>query len=173
MLQKTDTFSSKLSKDTLDAPVKYYAKDSVVVLVKDNKICLYGRTKTEYQDITLTAPASTNRPADTDTYCDKQKRQLPALSLKKQYLNRVTQGFTSDSIAYNFKTQKGLTKNTITPSGEMFVHGEVAKKVARMLLISGEGYSLPAILMNRILLFVPNKIKVINNKLGCFRANAP
>src|SRR5882757_4695268 len=54
--QKTDTFSLKLSKDSLDAPVHYYAEDSVVVLAQQKKIILYGKTKTEYTDITLTAP---------------------------------------------------------------------------------------------------------------------
>src|SRR5258706_5983389 len=55
-LQKTDTFSLKLSKDTLDAPVKYEAQDSAVVLIQEKKIILYGKTKTEHKDITLTAP---------------------------------------------------------------------------------------------------------------------
>ena len=53
---KTDTFSLKLSKDSLDAPIKYEATDSAVVMVKDKKIILYGKTKTEYTDIILTAP---------------------------------------------------------------------------------------------------------------------
>ena len=40
--QKVDTFSLKLSKDSLEAPLKYTAEDSVVVLVQDKKILLYG-----------------------------------------------------------------------------------------------------------------------------------
>jgi len=44
---KTDTFSLKISKDSLDAPVKYEAADSAVVLIKDKKIILYGKTKTD------------------------------------------------------------------------------------------------------------------------------
>ena len=40
----------------MEAPLKYEAEDSVVVLVKEKKILLYGKTKTEYKDITLTAP---------------------------------------------------------------------------------------------------------------------
>src|SRR5689334_25148299 len=45
-----DTFSLKLSKDSLDAPVAYFAKDSAVVMVSAKKIYLYGQTKTDYQD---------------------------------------------------------------------------------------------------------------------------
>ncbi|HRO68885.1 MAG TPA: hypothetical protein PK951_00855, partial [Chitinophagaceae bacterium] len=55
-LQKIDSFSVKLSKDTLDAPLQYFAEDSVVVMIKAKKIFLYGKTKTEYQDVVLTAP---------------------------------------------------------------------------------------------------------------------
>src|SRR4026207_738845 len=31
-MQKVDTFSLRLSKDTLDAPINYFAEDSVVVM---------------------------------------------------------------------------------------------------------------------------------------------
>src|SRR5688572_840635 len=52
--QKIDTFSLKLSKDSLDGPVNYEAEDSAVVLVQAQKILLYGRTRTTYKDIVLT-----------------------------------------------------------------------------------------------------------------------
>ena len=38
--QRVDTFSLKLSKDTLDAPVNYEAEDSAVLFVKDQKFLL-------------------------------------------------------------------------------------------------------------------------------------
>ena len=53
---RVDTFDLKLSKDSLDAPVEYEAEDSVVILVKDKKVVLYGKAKTNYKDIELTAP---------------------------------------------------------------------------------------------------------------------
>src|SRR5688572_12281871 len=51
-----DTFSLKISKDSLEAPVYYEAEDSVVVLVEEKMIVMYGKTKTNYTDIELTAP---------------------------------------------------------------------------------------------------------------------
>ena len=53
---KTDTFPLKVAKDTLDAPVSYEAQDSAVILVPEQKVLLYGKTKTTYKDVTLTAP---------------------------------------------------------------------------------------------------------------------
>src|SRR5258706_16075707 len=48
--EKTDTFSLRLSKDSLDAPLKYKAEDSAVILVQAKKIILYGKTRTDYKD---------------------------------------------------------------------------------------------------------------------------
>ena len=39
--EKVDTFSLKISKDSLDAPLKYAAEDSAVILIQDKKILLY------------------------------------------------------------------------------------------------------------------------------------
>ncbi len=126
--QRIDTFSLKLSKDSLDAPLKYSADDSVVVLIQDKKILLYGKTKTEYKDIILTAPK---------VVVDQQTQIVTAVNRKDstgevKELAEFTSGdskFTSDTIRYNFKTQVGLTQNTFTEQGEFHVHGEVAKKV--------------------------------------------
>src|SRR5258705_4443112 len=80
-IQKTDTFSLKLSKDTLDAPVKYEAQDSAVVLIQEKKIILYGKTKTEYKDITLTAPR---------VEIDQQTQVLTAVNMRDS-LGQVTE----------------------------------------------------------------------------------
>ncbi|MGK2861590.1 MAG: putative LPS assembly protein LptD [Chitinophagaceae bacterium] len=164
-VQIVDTFSLKLSKDTLDSPLQYYAEDSVVVLIKSKKILLYGKTKTEYQDIVLTAP---------QVALDQQTQLLTALN-SKDSTGMVTEDaifkqgdseFTSDTIVYNFKTQKGLTKNTITQSGEMFVHGEVIKKVDANVTFVKRGFFTTCNLDEPHFGFRANQLKVINKKLA-------
>src|SRR6185436_1550275 len=117
---KTDTFSLKFSKDSLEAPLHYSAEDSAVVLVKDKKILLYGKTKTEYIDIVLTAP---------QVEFDQQTQIVTAFN-KKDSTGAITENarfksssreFTSDTIRYNMKTQVGLTQHTYTHEGEFFV----------------------------------------------------
>src|SRR5687767_3783755 len=44
LVATTDTFSLRLSKDTLDAPVNYEAEDSAVILAEEKKVILYGKT---------------------------------------------------------------------------------------------------------------------------------
>ena len=126
--QKVDTFSLKLSKDSMDAPLKYEAEDSVVVLIQSKKILLYGKTKTEYKDILLTAPR---------VEVDQQTQIVTAFNQKDstgeiKEVAEFTSGdskFTSDTIRYNFKSQIGLTQNTYTEQGEFHVFGEVAKQI--------------------------------------------
>lgn len=164
-VQVTDTFYLKISKDSLDAPVKYEAEDSVVVLIADKKIILYGKTKTDYKDITLTAPKV---ELDQATSILTAVHSKDSLGLTLDYAN-FKQGeneFFSDTIRFNFKSQKGLTKNTITQQGEMFVHGKLVKKTDANTTYILEGQFTTCNLDVPHFCFRANKLKVINQKLA-------
>jgi lipopolysaccharide assembly outer membrane protein LptD (OstA) len=163
--QKIDTFSLKLSKDTLDAPVKYEAEDSVVILMNEKKIYLYGKTKTEYQDITLTAP-KVELDQQTQVLSAHNERDSTGQVTGEAQFTQKENSFTSDTIRYNFKTQKGLTKNTITQQGEMFVHGETVKKMNDAVTYVKGGLFTTCNLDEPHFAFRANKIKVINQKLA-------
>ena len=47
------TFNIPISKDTIDAPVVYTAKDSIVYDIEEKKVHLYGEATAKYKDITL------------------------------------------------------------------------------------------------------------------------
>jgi LPS-assembly protein len=161
----TDTFSLKLSKDTLDAPVYYEAEDSAVVLIQGKKIILYGKTKTDYKDITLTAPK---------VDIDQEKQMLMAVNSKDSLGDVIErakfksgeENFQSDTIWYNFKTQRGLTKNTFTNSGEFFVNATNAKLLGNNTFFASNGIFTTCNLDDPHFGFRFNKIKVINNKLA-------
>ena len=53
---KIDSFDVKISKDSIDAPVEYEAKDSMVLDVAAQKLYLYGETDVKYKDVNLKAP---------------------------------------------------------------------------------------------------------------------
>ena len=165
LINTRDTFSLKISKDTLDAPVKYEAADSVVILVPEKLFILYGKTKTNYKDITLTAPK---------VELDQRKNLLTAVNAKDSTgqitdLASFSQGenaFTSDTIFYNFKTQKGLTKNTVTKQGEFFVMGKEVKKVDANVTYIKSGLFTTCNLDEPHFAFRSNKMKVISNKMA-------
>jgi LPS-assembly protein len=161
----TDTFNLKYSKDSLDAPIDYEASDSGVLLVKEKKFILYGSTTTKFKDVTLTAPK---------VELDQATNILTAYSEKDSLGNMITradfkqgeQGFQSDIIRYNFKTQKGLTQNTYTREQEFYIQAALFKKVnatttfAKRVVMTTCEYDVPHFG------FVANKGKFISGKVA-------
>lgn len=163
--EKIDTFSLKLSKDSMDGPVYYSAEDSAVILIQDKKIYLYGKTKTEYKDITLTSPrVELDQPSQVLTAYNK--KDSIGQVIEEAHFTQGENAFTSDTIRYNFKTQKGLTKNTITQQGELYVHGEMVKKVSESVTYVKGGLFTTCNLDEPHFAFRANKLKVINQKLA-------
>src|SRR5689334_17141271 len=110
-IQKVDTFHFKYSKDTLDAPVNYEALDSGVLLVREKKFILYGKTKTTYKDVTLTAPR-VSLDQTTNVLTAVNAVDSSGTTIARAQFQQGTENFQSDTIEFNFKTQRGLTKNT-------------------------------------------------------------
>ncbi|WP_226998954.1 putative LPS assembly protein LptD [Flavisolibacter tropicus] len=161
----TDTFSLRLSKDTLDAPVNYEAEDSAVILAQEKKVILYGKTKTTYKDVTLTAPKVELNQATGEVTAFNDKDSLGQVLTRAKFAQGDNQ-FESDTISFNFKTQKGLTRNTFTKQDEMFVHGETIKKVNANTLFIKRGDFTTCNLDEPHFAFRTNKMKVVNNKVA-------
>jgi lipopolysaccharide assembly outer membrane protein LptD (OstA) len=149
----------------MSAPVNYKAQDSAVVMIKSRKIYLYGKTETKYQDVTLTAPV-VEIDQQTQILTAHNKRDSTGSVLEEAEFVQGDQGFTSDTIQYNFKTQRGIVTNTITESGEFFVHGEKAKKVSADVTFVKRGLFTTCNLDEPHFAFRANKLKVINKKLA-------
>jgi lipopolysaccharide assembly outer membrane protein LptD (OstA) len=163
--QKVDTFSYKISKDTLDAPVNYEAEDSAVVMVDEKKIILYGKTKTTYKDVVLTAPKVELDQA-TNLITAYNLRDSSGEVIARARFEQGENKFESDTIQYNFKSQKGLTRNTFTSQGEMIVHGEVIKKTDANTVFVKRGMFTTCDLDEPHFGFRANKLKIINNKVA-------
>jgi LPS-assembly protein len=164
--QKVDTFNFKISKDTLDAPVYYHADDSMVMDVPTGKITLYGKqSNTKYQDNELTAPGITfdqkNNLVTASFIKDSAGNVIASPTFKQGELLTV-----SDSIAFNMKSGKGLTKGTYTQQGEMFVYGERIKKVDSNSFYAYKARITTCNLDTPHFAFVSKKIKFINQKFA-------
>jgi hypothetical protein len=161
-----DTFSFRTSKDTLSAPVTYHADDSMIFDVPGKKLILYGKESTvKYTDNELTAPH-----IEYD-----QSTNLVKAILKKDSSGKViaypayTQAdfkSISDSIEFNMKSGKGLTKGTYTQQGEMFVYGEKIKKVDESVFYAKNGRFTTCNLDTPHFAFVSRQIKFINKKMA-------
>ena len=156
----------KRSKDSLNAPVAYHADDSMIFDVPGKKLILYGKTsKVKYEDNELIAPL-----IEYD-----QSTNLVKAYLKKDSTGKVisyptfNQGdfkSVSDTIAFNLRSGKGLTKGTYTQQGEMYVYGEKIKKVDKDVFYALRGRFTTCNLDTPHFAFVSNKIKFITKKMA-------
>lgn len=161
-----DTFAFKMSKDTLDAPVEYEAEDSAVILIQENKIILYGKTKIDYQQNSLQAPR---------IEIDQKTQVLTAVNTKDStgaisefaVFSDGKQTFSSDTIRFNFKTQRGITYNTYTEAQEgVFIFAKNAKRNSPTTTsLKGVRFS-TCNLDEPHFCFVTGRMKVIDQKLA-------
>ena len=161
---KIDTFVIKYSKDTLDAPVFYEAEDSAVILVNEKKVILYGKTKTNYKDIELTAPR-TLLDQETQILTAVNKKDSIGVTIERAHFTQAENSFQSDTIRYNFKTQKGLTKNTYTMQGEFNLQGDQMKKIGNTIYAK-HGVITTCNLDDPHFGFRYDRIKMVNNKVA-------
>ena len=161
-----DTISFKTSKDSLNAPVTYHADDSMVLDVPTKKILLYGKeNKVQYTDINLVAP---------HIEFDQRTNLIKAYFVKDSNGNVVSwPTFTqadfksvSDSMTYDMKSKRGITKGTYTKQDEMFVYGEKIKKVNDDVFYAYRGRFTTCNLDTPHFSFVSKRIKFINKKMA-------
>lgn len=162
----TDTFTFKTATDTLDAPVSYHADDSMVLDVPTKKILLYGKkTAVTYLDNNLEAP---------HIEYDQQTNLVSAYFVKDSTGKVISfptfkQGdfvSVSDSIRFDMKNGKGITKGTYTKQDEMFVYGKTIKKVSPEVFYALDGRFTTCNLDTPHFAFVSRKIKFINKKMA-------
>jgi LPS-assembly protein len=162
---RIDTFHLRASGDSLEAPVNYEARDSAVVLIREKKILLYGKTKTVYQDMVLTAP-KVELDQQTQIVTAVNAKDSTGLVIENAHFKSGENEFTSDTIRYNFKTRIGLTRNTYTQQGEIFVQGDLVKKVNDNTTFIKKARFTTCNLDDPHFAFVTPKMKVISQKLA-------
>lgn len=165
-LVKTDTFNVKVSKDSLDAPIFYHADDSMVMEVPEQRIILYGKqTNAKYIDNELTSPGivydQKNNMITAVHKRDSTGRVMASPTFKQGELVTV-----SDSIAFNPKSGKGLSKGTYTKQDEMYVYGERIKKIDTSSFFAYKARITTCNLDTPHFAFVSKKIKFINKKFA-------
>ncbi|PWT78419.1 MAG: LPS-assembly protein LptD, partial [Bacteroidetes bacterium] len=164
-VRKTDTVHMKVSKDSLDAPITYAAADSVVLDVPTKNITLYNKADTKYKDMTLDAykiQLDQSRQVLVATYSTDTAGKV--VGKPKMVQNEST--VESDSIVYNLKTQKGITVNSYTQSGEMFFMGEKMKKISPSEYYAFRGRFTTCNLDSPHFAFRTRRMKLINQKMA-------
>ena len=113
----------------IDAPVKYSAEDSLVYDAESGTAYLYGNSKVDYENMKLSSDKvhmnldkSTVRATGTaDSTAEGGIKGKPVFTMGKDE-------YKSDTMAFNFKSKKGLIKGIYTEQQEGFLSGEVGKR---------------------------------------------
>ncbi len=164
--KKTDTIHYKLAKNALVAPIDYTAEDSMVIDVPGKKVTLYGKkVTTNYKDNDLTGPIVSFDEASGDIIASI-KRDSTGKVIAFPTFKQSDFTSQSDSIRFNMKSGKGITKSTYTQQGEMYVYGQVIKKVSPNVFYALKGRFTTCDLDTPHFAFISNKIKFITNKVA-------
>lgn len=164
-VKKVDSFNVKISKDSIDAPVSYKAKDSMVLDVQAKKLYLYTETNVKYKDVDLSAPEIA---FDQQTNLVKARmiRDTAGSPIGRARLVQADIVTESDSIEFNFKTQKGLTHSSYFQQAELFNYAEVVKKVDANTIYAFKGRFTTCNLDTPHFAFRARKVKYIAKKVA-------
>lgn len=165
-LISVDTFKIKMSKDSLDAPVNYHADDSMVMDIPGKKITLYGKkSSTKYMDDELESPVIVF-DQQTGLVMASLKKDSSGKVISYPTLNQAGSKMVSDTIVFNMKSGKGITKGTYTQQSGMFIYGEKMKKINTTDFYAYKGRFTTCNLDTPHFAFVSNKIKFMNKKFA-------
>ncbi|HVI49214.1 MAG TPA: putative LPS assembly protein LptD [Chitinophaga sp.] len=154
----------KISKDTLDAPVTYKAKDSIILMVPDKRFYLYGTASTKYKTIELSAEKM-NFDQNTGTLEATNAKDTAGKIIGRPVMNDGGQSFESDTLRYNFTSQKAKIYHTKSQYGEGYVHSEQTKREADNTIFGFKSGYTTCNLDTPHFAFRARKIKVIPDKL--------
>lgn len=116
------------SKQVLDAPVIYSAKDSMRINVKEKKLYLYGDAEVNYKEINLKSAYIELDFGKNTLFAEGVKDSLGREKGRPEF-KEGAQVIKSKTILYNFETKKGLITDVITQEADGYIHGETVKKM--------------------------------------------
>jgi len=154
-----------ISKDSLDAPVKYKAQDSGVLVISTKEFFLYGKSNVQQKEINLDAGIIKYLGAD-QTF-----RAFGAMDSSDNPLNKVKmqdgQNTTyCDTLDFNLKSQKARAVNSYYTEGELFVNAQVLKKIDKDAFYGYKGRFTTCNLDVPHFAFRTRKLKMITNKIA-------
>ncbi|MDP4245046.1 MAG: putative LPS assembly protein LptD, partial [Bacteroidota bacterium] len=161
----TDTMGITISKDTLAAPIDYSATDSMVMNVHEKTITLYNGAKTKYQDANLEA-YKIQMDQERNVVIASHTRDTAGNVVGLPKIVQSDNTMQSDTIVYDIKTQKAITRDTYTQSGDLFVHADRMKKVSKEEYFALRGRFTTCNLDTPHFAFISNKMKLINQKMA-------
>lgn len=108
------------SKNALDLPVNYSAKDSITFDYVNSRANLYGEGKISYQNLELEAEII-NISLDSSLVHAMSRTDSTGNVVGKPLFKQGSDEYEPDSISYNFKSRKAFISNVYTQQGEGYM----------------------------------------------------
>ncbi|MBD5176841.1 MAG: LPS-assembly protein LptD [Bacteroidales bacterium] len=126
--QKISRINLNRNAGDLTAAVEFSAKDSLV-LIGQNNAYLYGDGQVEYETFKLNA-AEIQMDLDSATVAANGMRDSVGQLTGNPIFSEKGTTYESETMRYNFKSERGIITNIITEQGEGFLTGGRTKKNA-------------------------------------------
>lgn len=123
----------KKTKQLLDYPISYQARDTIKVFLRSKKEVLIGKAKISYQNMELSADYIELDFEKGEVFATVQPDSSGQLSGFPVFKEGSDQ-FEARSIRYNFKTTKGLIQDVITEQDGGFLHSSLTKKHSKSII---------------------------------------
>jgi len=120
---------NRTKKNGIESPVQYQASDSMVYDAGHKKVYLYGNSNVKYQNMDITSERiymnlDSNLVHATGAYKDSTSKKAEGTPVFKMGSDE----YESDTMAFNFKTKKGLISNAYTKQQEGFMRSQLSKR---------------------------------------------
>lgn len=119
----------RMRSNGINSPVNYAADDSIVYNAKTGTAYLYGNSKVDYENMKLKSDrVSMNMDSSLVRAMGAIDSTAEGGVKGKPVFNMGSDEYTTDSMAFNFKSKKGLIKGIYTHQEEGYLSGEVGKR---------------------------------------------
>ena len=122
---------NRQKKNGIDAPVEYSANDSIIYDASTNTAFLYGSSKVDYENMNLESDKIYMSLDSSLVHATGSPDSTAADGLMgKPVFKMGNDTYNNDTIAFNFKTKKGLIRNVTTQQEDGFLTSELSKRNA-------------------------------------------
>jgi len=156
--------SIPLSKDSMDAPIHYKAKDSIIMQIPKKRILLYGSAETKYKETNITAERIS---LDQESGIVEATKMMDTSGkpIGRPVMTDNGQSFESDTMQFNISTRKAKIYHTRSTYGEAFIGSQQSKRMADNTIFGFKNTFTTCDLDTPHFQFRAKRVKIIPDKL--------
>ncbi len=162
-LQLAEADSVTQKAPLIDAPIVYNAEDSMIVSLDGQNVFLYNNAKVTYQNIELTAYYIELDLETKEIYAEGIPDSTGTM-IQKPVFKQGSEEYESETMRYNFETEKAFITKVVSKQGEGFIHSDRTKKIGKEVFITEDAKYTTCDADHPHFYLQLSKAKVISNK---------